>query len=76
MMYSLPAGSFDAKRHGNYVGCARAELWEEVRHKLLIPLMSTCFVLQQMWHLDTFSALDVLAQFPDHSAQTQAYIQP
>ncbi len=30
MMYSLPAGSLDAKRHGDYAGCARAELWEEV----------------------------------------------
>ncbi len=30
MMYSLPAGSFDAQRHGDYAGCARAELWEEV----------------------------------------------
>ena len=30
MMYSLPAGSFDAQRHGDYAGCAHAELWEEV----------------------------------------------
>lgn len=30
MMYSLPAGSFDEKRHGDYAGCARAELSEEV----------------------------------------------
>lgn len=31
MMYSLPAGSFDAQRHGDYAGCARAELWEEAQ---------------------------------------------
>lgn len=30
MMYSLPAGSFDEKRHEDYAGCARAELSEEV----------------------------------------------
>ena len=30
MMYSLPAGSFDARRHSTFVECARAELWEEV----------------------------------------------
>ena len=32
MMYSLPAGSFDEKRHKDYAGCAQAELWEEVSH--------------------------------------------
>lgn len=31
MMYSLPAGSFDKKRHGDYAGCARAELSEEAQ---------------------------------------------
>ena len=38
MMYSLPAGSFDKERHGDYAGCARAELSEEVSSAPYSPL--------------------------------------
>ena len=42
MMYSLPAGSFDKDRHGDYAGCARAELSEEVSSSSLCIKHSPC----------------------------------
>lgn len=35
MVYCLPTGAFDPRRHGDYEACARAELSEEVSHPLL-----------------------------------------
>lgn len=51
MMYSLPAGSFDEKRHGDYAGCARAELSEEVDNTFLNQQMYSLLVWYFTWHL-------------------------
>lgn len=51
MMYSLPAGSFDEKRHGDYAGCARAELSEEVSNACSVCEAYTSFNRQCAWAL-------------------------
>ena len=50
MMYSLPAGSFDAKKHGSHLECARAELWEEVGEATYFTVTISQPLLCSAWY--------------------------